>query len=153
MKRLELVQSGTSASMIGESAFQEPLTETDILVLQDKFLTNGFQYLQLQNVDSGRTLIETFLESMHMYHTLACLTSSSKQLPSNVSDIYYDLAISKSIKENLVQYFVDQFYYDFMWIEATNDLIQADWYKDFESFIIDFKIDQQIPIIFISYLE
>lgn len=153
MKRLEIVQSRSSAAMIATALFKEPLTESDILLLQDKFLTNGFQHIQLQNIETGRALIETFLDSMHLYNAVACLTLAHELLPAHVSDVYYELVTSRYIHNNLEQFILDEFYFDFLWIEATSDLLKSDWYQELEHFIIDYKIDQHIPIIVISYQE
>lgn len=153
MKRLDIMQSSSSACLIASQWVQEPLTETDILSLQDKFLTNGFHHIQVQKLEIGRSLIETFLDSMHLYKDIACLTLEHEPLQPPISDIYYELVTSEYIKTNLEQFFIDQFYYEFVWIEATAQLLKTEWYQEFEHFIIDYKIDQHIPIMVISYQE
>jgi len=152
MKRLDIAQSSYYAP-IASSRFQEPFTESEILLLQDKFLNNGFQRIQVKNIQLGRTLIETFLESMHMHNSIACLTLEQAFPKSTVSDIYYELMANNYINDNLEQFFIDQCYYDFMWIEATPELKANKWFSKFEQYIIDYKLDQHIPIMILSYQE
>ena len=54
---------------------------------------------------------------------------------------------------DLDEFFIEEFYFDFMWIEATHNLLTSTWFQDFENKIEDFKINQHIPMVMISYQD
>lgn len=139
------------------NVIREPYSDTDILDLQEKFLTNGFQYFKAQNTPKGRALILTFLKTLGLYHEIACLTlNPTHPLPEYVTDVYYDLSSSGYLNAFepyfLEEYFLD-FYYDFMWIEATQELLLSSWFENVVTNIITMTIDQHIPIVVVVYEE
>jgi hypothetical protein len=135
---------------------REPFSDHQILHLQEKFLTNGFQYLKASNVVRGRAIIQAFLDSLHVYHETACLSLvRSPVLPEHTSDLYETLYaggyLSSFEPYSLDEFFLENFYYDFMWIEATRDLLITDWFDDVIRKLIDQGIDHHIPIIVVVY--
>lgn len=140
----------------------DPLSEYDILDLQEKFLSNGIHYITVKNVIVGRNIINRFLKSINYYHDNAILSISPDAInyfctkdATFFSDIYYDLLqggyISENKKTEFNDFFIEQFYYDFMFIEANQELIDSGWFLKFFDAIKNNKIDQHIPIIVISY--
>ena len=133
----------------------EPLSEFDILDLQDKFLTNGFHYINVSTISFGRSLVSRFLKSLHCYNDNAVLSLATPVIDENVTDIYYELIqggfISFSSENDLDEFFVNQFYYDFMWIEACNHLVDSAWFTDFFGKMVSYKLDQHIPVLILSY--
>ncbi len=139
------VESSSKSTII-----QESLTESTILELQDIFLTNGFHQINVSSIEQGRSLLYTFLDSLGIYQDVACLTAIGTPLRPDITDISSDLFDSgclDSSENYLEEFFIEQWYYDFMWIEATSDLLATPWVDEIKSKIINLKIDRQIPII------
>ncbi len=151
MKRLENIILAPCAAMIATPWFNDPITETEILILQDKFLTNGFQSIQVKDITAGRALIQTFLASFTMYCNVACVSLEQESLHTDMFNIYYELETSKNVDLTLEQFLIDQFYFDFIWIEETPSLLSKSWYQEFKNLIIGHKLDQHLPIIILSY--
>ncbi|MFC1843108.1 hypothetical protein ACFLYU_05625 [Candidatus Dependentiae bacterium] len=134
---------------------REPLSEHDILDLQDKFLSNGFHYITVSDVYCGRSLVSRFLKSLNCYHEVATLSISWPIIEVGTTDVYYELvqgSYTDPIKNsNWNEFFIDQFYYDFIWIEACHELVDNDWFSEFFNNMVQVKIDQHIPVLVISY--
>lgn len=134
----------------------EPFSDSQILDLQEKFLTNGFSYVKASSVVKGRSIINAFLNSLHVYHDPVCL--SVAKLPiiqSPVFDLYTELQaggyLSSFESYYLDEFFIERFYFDFMWIEATRELLISSWFEDVKSKMLDMGLDQHIPIIVVVY--
>jgi hypothetical protein len=136
---------------------QEPFSEHQILALQEKFLTNGFQYIKVKSVVKGRLIIEPFLASLGIYTDIAVLSTTPILPQAPMTDIYYELSnngyISTFEPLYLDEFFIESFYHDFMWIEATRDVLNAHWFDDIKRKIIDIGIDQHIPILIVLYQD
>jgi len=132
-----------------------PLSEHDILDLQDKFLNNGFHYINVSDLQFGRSLVFQFLKSLKHCHENAILTVSMSLLDAPITDVYYELIqggyLDKSQHKDLDEFFIDQFYYDFLVIEACHELVDSYWFSEFFNRLINFKIDQNIPVLVVSY--
>ena len=134
---------------------REPLTEIEILDLQDAFLTNGVHIIKVKNVAAGRNLVAVFLESLHCYHDTAMLTVSDVPLEKSVVNLY-EVLIQNGYLDNLdlpdlEEFFLEKFYFDFVWLEATEELIANRWFAEFETKLTDLKINNHIPIVFLTY--
>ncbi len=125
----------------------EPLSESDILTLQEKFLTPGFHYLKVKNVATGRDLIQLFLKSLTIYHTVACLSTVQQLLPEAIIDITKEFIATSSFDS----FIFESSALDFMWVEATNELRNEPWFDEYNQAIIDNHLDTQIPIMFLTY--
>lgn len=131
---------------------KEPLSESTILDIQDAFLTNGIHTLYVENVTTGRSLVNTFLRSLDCYCATACLTCSVQPLPATVYDLFPDVdSYACSACGDLEEFFIERLYVDFLWIEYTQKLEEVWWVSDFEQKLRDLKIDQHIPIICLKY--
>jgi len=134
---------------------QQPLSEQAILEIQEKFLSNGFQYLKTKSIKEGRSIIETFLSTLTLYNDIACLTTVKEPMLQKATDLYgiFQAGGYLSPFENhyLEEYFVEQFYFDFMWIEATMDMLTSSWFEDVKKILIHTAIDQHIPILACVY--
>jgi len=119
---------------------KRPFSEKDILELQDTFLSNGFQFLRMDTIPFGRTVMETFLMLLNNFHDVACLTTSKDALPPMVSNIYQLLDQGGFLEPHSMldfeEFFLEYFYYDFIWIEASYDLLSQPWYSYFEHSIV-----------------
>lgn len=124
----------------------ETLTEHDILFLQDAFLINGFQSIHVANQAVGRALIQSFLQCLPMYTHNACLTlNDTAGLPSNIVDISAALHYEGLQEQAIEEFFINEFYFDFVWIEISDALIQAPWFGHFNKILEAYG--QQVPII------
>jgi len=132
-----------------------PLSEHDILDLQDKFLNNGFHYVNVSDVQFGRSLVSQFLKSLNYYHENAVLSISMPLVDSSIVDLYYELVqygyLDSLQNRDLDEFFIDQFYYDFLWIEACHELVDSRWFSEFFTRLVRFKIDRHIPVLVMSY--
>jgi hypothetical protein len=140
------------------SCYQQ-LSEHEILSLQELFLTNGVHRVVSYDLFTGRTLIEIFLQAMEPhYHEKACLTSHTPMLDASVTDLYTLLQLyvgssKDDLTEYLEEFFTEQFYLDFIWIEETTYLRSLPWYPLFLETMLALKLDHQLPIIIFSYTE
>ncbi len=129
---------------------QDPLTETDILDLQEKFLSNGFKHIRVKSMKAGRALVHRFLSSLSIYHNVAYVAMADVTLQTNYTNVYYELMRGRYLNSFKPcfsdEFFIEEFYFDFMWIEATEELLRSSWYKYFKKKLLDFKLDQNIPM-------
>jgi len=132
-----------------------PLSEADILDLEDKFLTNGFHYINVNDIECGRKLIYSFLQSLNCYTNTAALSISNISLDNTIIDLYYELVKGEYIDflsyRGLEEFFIDQFYYDFIWIEASDRLMHYHWFSEFIEKILFFKLAKHLPVLIVSY--
>ncbi len=132
------------------------LSESDILQLQDKFLTNGFSSIHVQDINTGRAIIKLFLDTHEVYNNVACLTITKNPLKNCIFDIFHEIIYNHNIDTNfrlLDEFLLEEFYFDFMWVETTQQLYAASWYHDFIQKIVDSNIDKHIPVIVITYKD
>ncbi len=128
-----------------------PLSETDILYLQHIFILNGIHLITVENKETGRTIIKQMLDSLQWYYNCAVLTDtsiSSHTITTLAS--YFDDTVTE---EKMVDFFATQFYFDFLFIEATESLLAKPWITLFETTMLNFHIDYMTPIIVLHYVE
>lgn len=131
----------------------EGLSEHEILDLQELFLTYGYNHLAASSVGQARTLISLFVETLHSFSRIACLTASSLALSDNVVKLHDELAFHGALAfdyRQLDEFLLNSFYYDFLWIECSDDLIQAPWFAYFEKKLHDYNIAASMPILFVT---
>lgn len=135
----------------------ESLSEADILYLEDRFLTNGFHYITVHDIIAGRSLMYRFLHSLNYYSDHAVLSIADLPLDSSITDIYYELLyggyIDHSSYSDLDEFFINQFYYDFIWIEASKQLMNQQWFSEFFEKMINFKLNEHMPVLIVSYQQ
>jgi hypothetical protein len=86
---------------------------------------------------------------MNYHRTVACLSLQGN--PKGAFAIH-DLIRQYphiSISELVCSYL----YCDFMWIEVTQELLQAAWYPQFTQSLQEVKLDKLIPIIMVSFSQ
>lgn len=155
VNRLSQRLQDTFADVSSLPLIQYPFTESEILDLQDKFLSEGIHHIKVADLAFGRNLVDTFLDSLTAHRKIACLTVSSKPFGSYITNIYYDLLLHGYIDrfeaKNLEEFFIDQFYFDFLWIECSPKLIEQPWFADFQMNLLNLRLERQMPILMISY--
>jgi len=133
----------------------QPLCEEDILCLQELFLSNGWHCISVDDIHAGRSMVSTMLYSLNYYHDIACLTVAEQQpLDSRCCDLYTKLLEKGHLDSqsyDIEEFFLEDFYADFLWIEETEELKDAAWYNHFLQTVHDLKIDNHMPIILLSY--
>jgi hypothetical protein len=138
--------NGHAVRTIIPKKVNENLTEHDILSLQDAFLINGFHSIHVSNQAVGRTLINNFLDSLPMYTRNACLTLNDTQsLPDTIFDVYTTLYLEGLNEQGIEEFFINEFYFDFVWIECSQELMQALWFAHFNKILEAYA--GQMPII------
>lgn len=134
-----------------------PLSDHMILEIQEKFLSNGFQYLKVSHVAESRQIIQSFLQSIAIHHDVACLSLKEEAFPESVTNIYSILKgggyLSPFESCFLEEYFIEHFYFDFLWIEATRELLLSEWFENVKKILVNAAIDQHIPILVCLYSQ
>ena len=133
---------------------KETLKEKDILILQELFWQTGEHYLKVTSVEEGRLLVLTFLSSLYHYKKIACLTLIPGQLPLKAQNLSNRLK-KEEFKDRAIfdteDFLLNHFDFDFVWIEMTKEIRQADWFIHFEQKVFDYKLAQNCSIIFMEY--
>ncbi len=131
---------------------QEPFSENDVLYLQDLFLTPGVHQITVDSFSKVRIMINKILRSLHYHQKAACLTFVDLLLEPEICDITQVLIADDYLvsKDRLMLFFLDQFYFDFLWIEETPDLLTSIWYEQFQRHLSEFNFNRSIPIIKVS---
>ncbi len=131
-------------------AFSWPCTETDLLYLNAIFTTKGIHHIRAADELSGRLLIQNVLASLQWYYQIACVAATEEMIIAYADNIITKLSHPYS-DGMMEQFFLEEFYYDFVWIEMTEDLKQQAWIESFQEHLSFFQIDRIIPIIIIEY--
>src|SRR3989338_7318967 len=109
--------------------FKKPFSENDVLYLQDIFLTPGVHQIYVSSVSKGRTVITDVLASLRYYQNAACLSLAELQITNGVYDIVQTLVADDYLvnSDSLTLFFLDSFYFDFLWIEESQALLGSIW--------------------------
>jgi len=157
MKRIGL--SGQAHPLCFESlgGISAALADEQIIELHKLLLTNGFHYVQIRNIQEGRSALSVLLDSLSYYADVGCLTLHTSPLPGDIFDLYYHLLhegyLGSRYSYDLEKFFLERFENDFLWIEATPELTKQPWYVYFEQKLIEFRIHEKIPIVIVSYTD
>lgn len=128
---------------------KKPFSESDVLYLQDLFLTPGVHQINVDSVAKGRAIISDVLDSLHYHQKAGCLSLNDTALEDGVCDIVKTLIKDDYLvnSDNLTLFFLDRFYFDFLWIEESTNLVDSIWYEQFKQHLVDFNFNKSIPII------
>jgi len=157
MPQKELCPVHITQQMQNARHVRAPFSDGDILELQDLFLRNGLHYIKVDDVQSGRALINLFLHSLNYYHNVACLSTSHEPLDASVLDLYGELMVGGYLDagatQSLEEFFLERFDHDFMWMEASEMVIESEWMSDVFRQVKNFKLEQLLPIFVVSYQD
>lgn len=138
--------------------FDTPFSELEILQLQQIFLTYGISTIKTKNVARGRLIIATILNSLKYYHHIGCITKES-----NLDEKFYNVyqAIQKHQNKNcsislscaLEDFFTVNPYFDFIWIELTNELKNTSLCTNVKKIFDMYYVQQRMPVILMTYEE
>jgi hypothetical protein len=149
------IMSLTSHKLISQSQMiHEPLSDSEILQIQDIFLTKGIHSIKVHDIQSGRIVMKRFLESLNCYHAIACLTMTEPIIGINIIDLYSELLTGNYCaalhEQSLTDFFINQFNYDFLWIEASEQLLNSLWFTCFEQALFNLNIQTRMPIFVVT---
>ncbi|MCL4229634.1 hypothetical protein KJZ61_02995 [Candidatus Dependentiae bacterium] len=145
-----------SAGMSQTSIISDDLTEDDIIILQEDFLVNGLHHIQVSDTSNGRSLIGMFLASLDCYHNVACLTADVVSDEQKIIDLLQDLreyARGRDITVCLDEFLVERFYYDFLWIECSEQLGKEIDLDIFIQKLGNLNFIETLPIMFLHYTK
>jgi hypothetical protein len=127
-----------------------PCTEADILYLQTIFTTPGMHSLTVPNIQTGRKMIMEQLKVLQWHQEIGFLTAdqSAQCLPAQN---LLKLLGQPIDQENIETFFIEHFYYDFLWIETTEGLLNMPWVYAFEEQLFNYHLQTMIPIIVLTY--
>lgn len=146
LKKNRFVQS-VDLVLDGKTVFDD-----QIIALNNLLLTPGFHTILVNDVATGRTLLDTFLLTLNCYYQVGCLSTHAAPWPAGIDNIYDQLVSGGYLKDkDLEQYFMDSFHSDFIWIEEQPSLTNYHWFDLFKQKIIELHLDQEIPIISLVY--
>ncbi len=133
--------------------FELPLSDTNIILLQNLLMTPAIHYIKTENLPIGRLLIHTLLNALNHYRNIGCLTTIDRyNLPSHVLDF---MAIKKekedSFIESIERYNIEHASVDFVWIELTDRLKAELTKKELQIFCELMLANSQTPIVIVSY--
>ena len=131
------------------------LSIDDILFLQDVFLTGGIHHIIVPDVISGRKIVDSFLQSLNCHHEVSCLTVTEIppiQGPTlNICSSLASYCGQDDSYEHVEEFFLEQYFADFMWIENLKDLLHIPLVARAIQAMHDLDIVQNIPVVAISY--
>lgn len=123
----------------------EPLSEKAILELQDIFLTNGFHYIKLTDINSDKKIISKILKSLSVYKNIGCLTKS-ENFEDKIYFNLYKIITNKNKLNELINFLLNDFNCDFLLIELLCD---SD-FADFKKYLLEFGFNKLMPIIILE---
>ena len=127
-----------------------PCSETEILYLQNIFTTPGFHALTVSSVAVGRELITQQLGALQWHQDIGYLTADQIAICAGAQNL--GSLIDQPIdQESLETFFIQRFYCDFLWIEATDSLLAMSWIYAFEKQLLNYHVDKMIPIVILTY--
>jgi|SaaInlStandDraft_7_1057024.scaffolds.fasta_scaffold06154_9 hypothetical protein len=131
---------------------RNPYSEQDILYLHETFLMAGFHTICVPSHTFGRTIMKTFLRSLNYYTDIACLTTQPSQLGGTVTDLFTLLHNYGALKsrQRLNEFIIEEFDFDFLWIEEKPAWLVERWYLEFEEALKAHHADKFMPIIIIK---
>ncbi|MCX5923178.1 MAG: hypothetical protein NTU89_01280 [Candidatus Dependentiae bacterium] len=134
--------------------FNPPFCDFQIIELQNIFMTPRIHKITVKNITSGRSLINTFLNSLNYYHNVGCLTAIPICLDLQTVDMYQliqEYTQSFEIDRAIEDFFVEHSYFDFVWIEMTKDLLDQFSLQDIKRMCEILTVNESIPVIMIHY--
>lgn len=138
-----VIQRYAAHSVSGRRFVQQRISEKDIIDLHELLLTNGIHVITQVPYKKFRTVMITFLDSLNYYHNVSLFTRDTMiEVPTGISVIHLDNAYHS--KDYLYQFFLEDFDYDFIWIETpANFIVVLD-------ILVELKMDTVMPILLVG---
>lgn len=141
-----------TAYQSGQPSFLRNYTDQQILALEDIFLSRGLKQLTVPSQVAGRELVVSMVELFYHTGRVACLTANGSGLPERVTRIFEEMAVSGCLafaNRDIDSFLLEQFYYDVVWVECSDQLLAMPWFGYFESKLLEFNMSATCPIIFV----
>ncbi len=124
------------------------LSDCDILALQNIFLTSGYHTMYTSDICRSRELIGSLISVFPMFSSVAFLALDSSALPTLATPLYFELFSCTDFSSSSIDdYLLNAFYYDFLWIECSSDLLEASWFNHFRQRLYDFNILKSLSVL------
>jgi len=136
-------------SVRAANMIRQPFTETDILALHDAFLTNGVHCFKSMNMKEGRSIVCAVLDSLEYYHQPGTLSVNQQPLKNEACNIYATIATLQPSKEVFIEFLLNNFYFDFFWIEANAMLFSCEWFSTFQEALLELNLERTLPIVIV----
>lgn len=135
--------------------FTPPFSECDVLQLQELFVTCGIHTIKVRNVDDGRFIIQTILDSLNYYHNIGCITNKSG-LATTVYDIINTIEFNKNSGNNNQATDLESFFsiyscFDFIWVELTKSVQSMYSSEDIKKIFTMYHAQERMPVLIITY--
>jgi hypothetical protein len=147
----ELERIHPSIALAQKKVYTKGLGEDDILSLCDIFLKPGLHYISFSTINEGRRTINLFVDLLKCYHTIGYIDRGSKYSQGmNLYEFFAHYKNGKVLRDTLDTFFIEEFSYDFIWIVYPKYQVARTFIHIFLDQLIEYNIDQKIPVIFIS---
>lgn len=135
----------------GDRIYTSNLSNNDILILQDIFLTKGLHCLHVDSLKTGRTIIYTIIHSLNYYETIGCITLNQQiPLEDSVINVYQDaytrFGTSYSL-DDIENMFLDYWFIEYAWIENSKTSSCDPLYKACTNVMRSLDFTEHIPAI------
>lgn len=138
------------SSCVSSRNISTPLSENDLIFLQNAFTTPGLHAIRVKDIQTGRSLIKQLLDALRWYHDVGYLALNDNLPCLYATNIMNHFSYPINSTE-LSRFFIEDFFYDFLWIEINQELLNQVWLPLFEQRIAHLHNDQIIPVIVVSY--
>lgn len=132
--------------------FNVPLSDANIISLQNLLMTPSVHYIKTENVATGRFLMNTFLDALNHYHNIGCLTVvDNYNLKSNILDFATLKTEQHQLIDTIENFCIENPYIDFVWVELTETLLNQISPNQLNRFCELFGSTGQTPVIMMSF--
>lgn len=140
-----------SLALVEKRLYARRLDENDILSLCDLLLMPGIHYVSFGSLTHGRRTINLFIEFLKCYYTIGFIDRiGARNHGMNLYELFAQYTDNVALRTALAAFFVEEFGYDFIWIVYPKYAVARTFIHIFLDQVIEFNVDQKIPIVFIS---
>jgi len=141
-----------SIALAQKRTFTHELNEESILSLCDLFLTPGLHYVSFSTLQEGRKTINLFVDLLRCYHAVGYIDKADSKANQgmNLYEFFAHYQNGQDLRNAINKFFLEDFDYDFIWIIYPKYQVSSTFINVFLDQLIEFNIDQKIPLIFVS---
>ncbi len=146
-------QAAVSSERQSKKIIPKKLTDAMLIDLHNLLITPGVHELQTESFAQGRRLLLKLLNSLDCYSAIACITNQTRSIQRPIVNLYQKLAqmdLQESTNQRFTYFLLEEFHFDFFWIELSTDLEQQSWVTAFMQMLHDFNITASTPCIILT---
>jgi len=133
-----------------------PLSEATVISLCDMALSKGIHYINMPDVQTGRTFLYSFLRLLLPYKNSACLTFNTILLEPPATHLHALMVQNGYVDTkhdlyNMEDFFYDICHFDFIWIEKDSLYTRSKEALLFEKTLIKHQLEIKIPVFILQY--